>query len=307
MAGPACCRQARENCAPHKKNSEKAPLALFEIEQEALGGEAEIARIAAQLGCSDNPVTGNDDGDRVLPTGRSDRPGTGVILLLEKCRKIAIAPRLAIGNPQKRLPDAALERRFQPVTVEEPSIDETIEILIGVRPLYEEHHRLKISDEALKAAANLAARYVTDRFMPDKAIDLIDEAASRVRMQKSVAPPTLKDALAGLSSLQRELEAAVESQEFEIAAELRDRERKLRDRIEDQEQELRDQQAEEDGNIVFDRQYGALYDTYRRQNVVHQLGGLVAPLLAVRVWRAWRRGVYDRLLPSVREPVRGAA
>ncbi|MCO5220915.1 MAG: ATP-dependent Clp protease ATP-binding subunit [Thermomicrobiales bacterium] len=142
--------------------------------------------------------------------------------------------------------DAALERRFQPVTVEEPSIDETIEILTGVRPLYEEHHRLKISDEALKAAANLAARYVTDRFMPDKAIDLIDEAASRVRMQRSVAPPTLKDALAGLSSLQRELEAAVESQEFEIAAELRDRERKLRDRIEDQEQELRDQQAEEE-------------------------------------------------------------
>jgi ATP-dependent Clp protease ATP-binding subunit ClpC len=142
--------------------------------------------------------------------------------------------------------DAALERRFQPVTVEEPSIDETIEILIGVRPLYEEHHRLKISDEALKSAANLAARYVTDRFMPDKAIDLIDEASSRVRMQRSVAPPTLKDALAGLSSLQRELEAAVESQEFEIAAELRDRERKLRDRIEDQEQELRDQQAEEE-------------------------------------------------------------
>ncbi len=142
--------------------------------------------------------------------------------------------------------DAALERRFQPVVVEEPSIDETIEILMGVRPLYEEHHRLKISDEALKSAANLAARYVTDRFMPDKAIDLIDEAASRVRMQKSVAPPTLKDALAGLSSLQRELEAAVESQEFEIAAELRDRERKLRDRIDDQEQELRDQQAEEE-------------------------------------------------------------
>ncbi|HET9660063.1 MAG TPA: ATP-dependent Clp protease ATP-binding subunit [Thermomicrobiales bacterium] len=142
--------------------------------------------------------------------------------------------------------DAALERRFQPVVVEEPSIDETIEILMGVRPLYEEHHRLKISDEALKSAANLAARYVTDRFMPDKAIDLIDEASSRVRMQKSVAPPTLKDALAGLSSLQRELEAAVESQEFEIAAELRDRERKLRDRIDDQEQELRDQQAEEE-------------------------------------------------------------
>ncbi len=142
--------------------------------------------------------------------------------------------------------DAALERRFQPVQVDEPSIDETIEILTGVRPLYEEHHRLKISDDALKAASNLAARYVTDRFMPDKAIDLIDEAASRVRMQKSTAPPSLKEAMAGLQSLQRELETAVDSQEFELAAELRDREKKLRDRIENQEQELRDNSAEDE-------------------------------------------------------------
>ncbi len=139
--------------------------------------------------------------------------------------------------------DAALERRFQPVQVDEPSVDETIQILTGVRSLYEEHHKLKISDEALKAASNFAARYVTDRFMPDKAIDLIDEAASRVRMYRSAAPPSLKEALAGLASLQRELEAAVNSQEFELAAELRDREHKLRDRIDAQEQELRDSHA----------------------------------------------------------------
>ena len=139
--------------------------------------------------------------------------------------------------------DAALERRFQPVQVDEPSVEDTIAILTGVRSLYEEHHKLKISDEALKAAANLAARYVTDRFMPDKAIDLIDEASSRVRMYRSAAPPSLKEAMAGLSSLQRELEAAVNSQEFELAAELRDRERKLRDRIDAQSQELRDTQA----------------------------------------------------------------
>ena len=142
--------------------------------------------------------------------------------------------------------DAALERRFQPVQVDEPSVEETIAILMGVRPLYEEHHRLKISDEAIKAAANLAARYVTDRFMPDKAIDLIDEAASRVRMTRSAAPPGLKEALAGLQSLQRELEAAVNAQEFELAVELRDRERKLRERIEQQEQELRDRNAEDE-------------------------------------------------------------
>jgi ATP-dependent Clp protease ATP-binding subunit ClpC len=141
--------------------------------------------------------------------------------------------------------DAALERRFQPVQVHEPSIDETIQILEGVRSLYEEHHGLKISDEALKASANLAARYVTDRFMPDKAIDLIDEASSRVRMQRSAAPPSLKEAMSGLQSLQRELEAAVSGREFELAAELRDRERKLRDRIESQEQELKDSQSAE--------------------------------------------------------------
>jgi ATP-dependent Clp protease ATP-binding subunit ClpC len=142
--------------------------------------------------------------------------------------------------------DAALERRFQPVQVDEPSIDETVEILQGVRPLYEEHHRLKISDEALKSAAHLAARYVTDRFMPDKAIDLIDEAASRVRMQRSTAPPSLKEAMAGLQSLQRELEAAVNSREFKLAEELSEREQKLRQRIEDQEQALRDSEAEEE-------------------------------------------------------------
>src|SRR5215218_318935 len=142
--------------------------------------------------------------------------------------------------------DAALERRFQPVQVDEPSVDETILILTGVRSLYEDHHKLKITDDALKAAANMAARYITDRFMPDKAIDLIDEASSRVRMYRSAAPPSLKEALAGLQSLNRELDAAVSNQEFELAAELRDRERKLRDRIDSQEQELRDSNSSDE-------------------------------------------------------------
>jgi ATP-dependent Clp protease ATP-binding subunit ClpC len=146
--------------------------------------------------------------------------------------------------------DAALERRFQPVQVDEPSIEETIQILEGVRSLYEDHHGLKISDEALKAAANFAARYVTDRFMPDKAIDLIDEASSRVRMQRSASPPSLKEAMAGLQSLQRELDAAVSGREFELAAELRDRERKLRDRIERQEQDLKDEQSSDETYVT---------------------------------------------------------
>jgi ATP-dependent Clp protease ATP-binding subunit ClpC len=146
--------------------------------------------------------------------------------------------------------DAALERRFQPVQVDEPSVDETIQILEGVRSLYEDHHGLKISDDALKSAAHYAARYVTDRFMPDKAIDLIDEASSRVRLQRSAAPPSLKEAMAGLQSLQRELDAAVSGREFELAAELRDRERKLRDRIELQEQEMKDEQSSEETYVT---------------------------------------------------------
>jgi ATP-dependent Clp protease ATP-binding subunit ClpC len=146
--------------------------------------------------------------------------------------------------------DAALERRFQPIQVDEPSVDETIKILTGVRTLYEDHHRLKISDDALKAAASLAARYVTDRFMPDKAIDLIDEASSRVRMRRSASPPSYKEAMAGLKSIQRELDEAVNNQEFELAAELRDREKKLKNRMEEQEQAIRDEVAEEETYVT---------------------------------------------------------
>lgn len=128
--------------------------------------------------------------------------------------------------------DAALERRFQPVQVDEPSIEETISILQGIKDRYESHHRLTISDEAIAAAANLAARYIPDRFLPDKAIDLVDEAASRVRIQRAATPPTLKDALKGLETVRREKDAAIASQQYEYAAELRDREIKLGEKIE---------------------------------------------------------------------------
>ena len=131
--------------------------------------------------------------------------------------------------------DAALERRLQPVLVEEPTVEETVEILRGIKERYEEHHKLIISDEALKTAAELAARYVADRFLPDKAIDLVDEAASRVRIRKSATPPSLKEAQSGLESLRREKEAAISSQQYEYAAELRDREVKLQEKIESME------------------------------------------------------------------------
>ena len=127
--------------------------------------------------------------------------------------------------------DAALQRRFQEVIVREPTSEETLEILKGLRPRYEQHHRLTITDEALKAATDMASRYITDRFMPDKAIDLIDEASSRVRMQYSLMPLNLKEAMKSLESVLREKEQAIHQQEYELAAELRDREVKLRDRI----------------------------------------------------------------------------
>ncbi len=145
--------------------------------------------------------------------------------------------------------DAALERRFQPVNVDEPTVEETIDILKGIRERYEEHHKLKISDEALTAAAILASRYVTDRFLPDKAIDLIDEAASRVRMYRSASPPSLKEAKRGLESLRNELDAAVSGQEFELAADLRDRERKLQNRIGDLERHWREEQDEAEPQV----------------------------------------------------------
>src|ERR1700693_3634570 len=118
----------------------------------------------------------------------------------------------------------ALERRFQPVVVEEPSVEETIEILKGIKEKYEEHHKLTIDDEALKAAAELASRYVSDRFLPDKAIDLVDEAASHVGIRKASPPPSLQEALRGLESLRKEKDQAIGAQQYEFAAELRDRE-----------------------------------------------------------------------------------
>ncbi len=127
--------------------------------------------------------------------------------------------------------DPALQRRFQDVIVPESTVEETILILKGIRERYEQHHRLTISDGALKAAAEMGSRYITERYLPDKAIDLIDEAASRVRMQRSMAPLTLKEASRGLDAVLREKDAAIQSQNYEQAAELRDREVKLRDRI----------------------------------------------------------------------------
>ncbi|MEM9923482.1 MAG: ATP-dependent Clp protease ATP-binding subunit [Cyanobacteria bacterium P01_D01_bin.50] len=127
--------------------------------------------------------------------------------------------------------DAALERRFQPVMVGEPSVDETIEILRGLRDRYEQHHKLKISDEAVLAAAKLSDRYISDRYLPDKAIDLIDEAGSRVRLINSQLPPAAKELDKELRKLLKEKDDAVRSQDFDKAGELRDREMEIKAEI----------------------------------------------------------------------------
>src|SRR5205814_96687 len=123
--------------------------------------------------------------------------------------------------------DAALERRFQQIRVEEPSVDDTIQILRGLRDRYEAHHRCKINDDALTAAATLADRYIQDRHLPDKAIDLIDEAASRLRIRTMSAPPRYRELEDEIEKVRKDKEAAIEAQEFEKAASLRDKERKL--------------------------------------------------------------------------------
>ena len=133
--------------------------------------------------------------------------------------------------------DPALERRLQPVRVEEPSNEDTIEILMGIRSRYEDHHKVNITDEAIRSAATLSARFIPDRFLPDKAIDLIDEAGSRVRLRGSVTPSSVKDAKESLEKVRKEKDDAIASQQYEQAAELRDRELRYSDELDTLEKE----------------------------------------------------------------------
>ncbi|MBX2860568.1 MAG: ATP-dependent Clp protease ATP-binding subunit [Vampirovibrio sp.] len=148
--------------------------------------------------------------------------------------------------------DAALERRFQPVTVEEPSVEETIEIMRGLREKYEQHHKLTISDEAIEAAAKLSSRYITDRFLPDKAIDLIDEASSRVRLTTTALPPEGKEMEKELKQLIREKEQAIRDQEFEKASDLRDKEAEMRDKIREMSEEWKKKQEDKKVTVTED-------------------------------------------------------
>jgi ATP-dependent Clp protease ATP-binding subunit ClpC len=146
--------------------------------------------------------------------------------------------------------DAALERRFQPIQVNEPSSEEAVQILYGLRDRYEAHHRVKITDEAIEAAVKLSDRYITDRFLPDKAIDLVDEAASKVRLQSFTVPPNLKELERNLEEVRKEKDSAVQSQEFEKAAALRDKEQKLREELERTKSEWQEKQGQSDYEVI---------------------------------------------------------
>jgi ATP-dependent Clp protease ATP-binding subunit ClpC len=128
--------------------------------------------------------------------------------------------------------DAALERRFQTVIVEPPTVDQTVEILRGLRPKYEEHHHAKFSDEALLAASRLSDRYITGRFLPDKAIDVVDEAGARARIQSMTRPPNIQNSEHDIEKIKEEKEAAIKAQDFELAASLRDKEKHARESLE---------------------------------------------------------------------------
>jgi ATP-dependent Clp protease ATP-binding subunit ClpC len=148
--------------------------------------------------------------------------------------------------------DAALERRFQPIQVDEPTIEESIQILKGLRDRYEAHHRVSITDEAIDAAVKLSDRYISDRFLPDKAIDLIDEAGSKVRLRSYTTPPNLKELEVKLDDVRKEKDASVQSQEFEKAASLRDTEQRLREQLEETKKTWKEKQGQENSEVTVD-------------------------------------------------------
>ncbi|EIJ80048.1 Class III stress response-related ATPase, ClpC [Bacillus methanolicus PB1] len=148
--------------------------------------------------------------------------------------------------------DAALERRFQPIMVDEPTPEESIQILKGLRDRYEAHHRVSITDEAIDAAVKLSDRYISDRFLPDKAIDLIDEAGSKVRLRSFTTPPNLKELEMKLEEVRKEKDAAVQSQEFEKAASLRDTEQRLREQLEETKKSWKEKQGQENSEVTVE-------------------------------------------------------
>ena len=201
--------------------------------------------------------------------------------------------------------DAALERRFQPILVEEPSVEETLEILRGVKGRYEEHHQLTISDKALSAAATLSARYIPDRFLPDKAIDLIDEASSRVRIKRRTIPVTLKEARRAQDNIRKDKEAALTAQQYEYAAELRQRELQIEEKIKQMEQEWQAEQ-EEEGPVVTEEDIAQVVSMWTGIPVVQLASEETSRLLQMEEALHKRIVGQDEAINSIARAVRRA-
>ncbi|MGH7739188.1 MAG: ATP-dependent Clp protease ATP-binding subunit [bacterium] len=148
--------------------------------------------------------------------------------------------------------DGALERRFQMITVDEPSVDETIQIIMGLRDKYEAHHRVRITDDAIQAAAQLSHRYISGRFLPDKAIDLIDEAGSRTRLRITTMPPEIRALEKEVEKIKQEKEEAIKTQEFERAADLRDKMKKTRQKLQEEKEKWESLKSKEDAVVTWE-------------------------------------------------------
>jgi ATP-dependent Clp protease ATP-binding subunit ClpC len=201
--------------------------------------------------------------------------------------------------------DPALERRFQPVLVEEPSVDETMEILRGIKERYEQHHHLTISDEALVTAANLAARYIPDRFLPDKAIDLVDEAASRVRIRHRTMPITLKQAKEQGDNIRKDKDAALATQQYDYAAELRERELQIDEKIKQLEAEWRSEQEQEEV-VVRKEDIAEVVSMWSGVPVVQLTGGETSRLLNMEESLHKRIAGQDEAVKAISKAVRRA-
>jgi ATP-dependent Clp protease ATP-binding subunit ClpC len=201
--------------------------------------------------------------------------------------------------------DSALERRFQPVMVGEPSVEETVEILKGLRDRYEAHHKVTITDEALVAAAKLSDRYISDRFLPDKAVDLVDEASSRVRLQATLPSPEMREIDNEIRKVKNEKEAVVKSQEFEKAAAIRDREEKLRLEKQRLEQEWQDRKAQSDKTIkVTEEDIAYIVASWTRIPVSRLAQGETAKLLSMKEQLHKRVIGQDEAISTVTRAIR---
>lgn len=201
--------------------------------------------------------------------------------------------------------DAALERRFQPVIVEEPSMDDTIKILHGIKERYEEHHRLEISDDALRAAVTMGARYIPDRFMPDKAIDLIDEASSRVRIKYRAVPLTLKEARQLEESVRKDKDAAIADRNYDYASELRERELQVADKIKQLEEAWQNEQKT-DKPIVNEEHIAEVVSMWTKVPLVQLTGDETERLLKMEEALHKRIIGQEEAISSISKAVRRA-